>query len=139
MSKKYFYKMQKTSDNTITCFYYNKSDDNYNNLDFLNQKIKDLIESQKTSDNTKKQLKRLQCVNLDYYDLFFIYSNTLKIAINHNDKIIDFYDNDYDLFIDKKLFESKNYQFNYNAKINTSINKNQKLIKQDIIDSSDLI
>ena len=139
MSKKYFYKMQKTSDQTITCFYYNKKDINYNNIDFINKKINDLIKSEKTSDNVKKQLKRLKNLDLKYYDLFFIYSNAIKIGINHNDKVIDFYDNDYDQFIDQDYFKNNNYHFNYNTKIKIIKSDQDHFIDQDIISDQDIL
>lgn len=108
----YFNKIQNTNDKSITKFYYNKNDKLFNNLEFLQNKIKSLLTSEKTTESVKKQLKRL--VNFDFtkYDCFYIYSNNLCFGINLTDKIIDFYKNDFDSVINLSDFTK-----NYNCKI----------------------
>ena len=126
MSKIYFDKIQNTSDKTITKFYYNVNDENYNNLDFLKNKIKSLLTSDKTTDSVKKQLKKLVNFDFEKYDCFYIYSNALCFGIDCESKIIDFYKNDFDSVINLQGYEKK-----YNCKIESK-NKTQV-----VIDSSD--
>lgn len=117
MQNKYFDKKQNTSNKSITMYYYNRFQKNFNNLDFLKNKIDELLNLPEVSDNTKKQLNRLNRVDFDSYDLFFIYSNSFKLGINHKNKIVDFYDNDYQYFVDLDYFKSQNYTINFNVKI----------------------
>lgn len=126
MSKIYFEKIQNTSDQSITKFYYNKYDQFYNDLDFLKSKIKSLIKSEKTSESVKKQLTRLVNFDFEKYDLFYIYSNILCFGINTQEKKIDFYKNDFDSIINLQGFTK-----NYNCKIGSSD-------QDQVIDSSDL-
>ena len=56
MKKIYFEKSQKTSDETITKFYFNKNNKFFNNLQFLKNKIDSLLNSEKSSDSVKKKL-----------------------------------------------------------------------------------
>ena len=128
MAKIYFTKSQNTNDKSITRFYYNKSDKNYNNLDFLIDKIAKLIASDKTTDNAKKQLQKLRNFDFAKYDCFYIYSNQLCFGIDKNTKTIDFYNNDYDSIINLQDY-AKNYNCKY-ASAHTS--------DCDKIDSSDL-
>ena len=128
MAKIYFTKSQNTSDKSITRFYYNKNDNNYNNLDFLIDKIKKLIASDKSTDSVKKQLQKLQKIDFTKYDCFYIYSNQLCFTIDKNTKTIDFYNNDYDAII--KL---QDYTKNYNCKIASNRTSNC-----DNVDASDL-
>ena len=131
MSKKiYFNKAQNTSEKTITKFWFNRFDVNYNNLDFLVDKIKKLVKSEKTTDSVKKQLTRLIDFDFTKYDCFYIYSNKLCFGINSESKTIDFYDSDFDSIINLKDFTK-----NYNCKIATK--KSTKSQKQnDSVDSS---
>lgn len=125
--KVYFNKIQNTSDSTITKFYYNESDNNYNNLDFLKNKIKSLLRSEKTSESVKKQLKKLVNFDFNKYNCFYIYSNTLCFGIDTKNKIIDFYKNDFDSVINLQGFAK-----NYNCKI-----KSGRASDSDSVDASD--
>ena len=127
-------KKQNTNNKSITCYFYNKSDSNYNNLQFLIDKINQLLKSDKTTDSVKKLLNRLQYANFEKYDLFFVYSNVLYFGIDKANKTIDFY-RDCDYMIDKD-FLSK-LQKNYNCKINIPKSEKQKA-KNQLIDSNDL-
>lgn len=133
--KVYFDKMQNTNDKSITKFYYNKFDPNYNNLDFLKKKIIDLIKSPKTTESIKKLLIKLKDFNFDQYDCFYIYASKLIFGIKTQEKTIDFYDNKFDCVI--KL---KDYFYNYNCKL-PKIKKDQsdQEKESDQIDPSDLI
>lgn len=111
MSKVYFNKIQNTNDKTISKFYFNKNNDMFNNIDFLQNKIKSLLESNKATESIKKQLKRLQLIDFNKYDCFFIYSNVFCFGIDSQNKVIDFYKNDYDSVIDLQ-----GYTKNYNCK-----------------------
>lgn len=124
--KIYFDKIQNTSDKTITKFFYNVNDKNYNNLDFLKNKIKSLLTSDKTTESVKKQLKKLVNFDFEKYDCFYIYSNMLCFGINCESKTIDFFKNDFD-----SVINLQGYEKNYNCKIES---KNKK---QVVIDSSD--
>ena len=128
MSKIYFTKSQNTSDKSITRFYYNKNDKNYNNLDFLIEKIKKVIASDKSSENTKKVLQKLQSLDLSKYDCFYIYSNNLCFGIDKQNKVIDYYNNDYD-----SIIKLNDYEQNYNCKLPSNRTSNC-----DKIDASDL-
>ena len=77
MKKIYFEKSQKTSDETITKFYFNKNNKFFNNLQFLKNKIDSLLNSEKSSDSVKKQLKKLKNFDFEKYDCFYIYSYSL--------------------------------------------------------------
>lgn len=127
MKKIYFNKIQNTNDKTISKFYFNKNNEMFNNIDFLQNKIKSLLESNKTTESIKKQLKRLQLIDFNKYDCFFIYSNTFCFGIDAKNKVIDFYKNDYDSIIDLQ-----GYTKNYNCKAPSSRGG-----CNDIIDSSD--
>lgn len=126
MSKVYFNKIQNTNEQSITKFYFNKNNPLFNNLDFLQNKIKSLIGSDKTSESVKKQLRKLSQIDFNKYDCFYIYSNVFCFGIDSQNKIIDFYKNDFDSVIDLQ-----GYTKNYNCKIAGNQNQNQK------IDSSD--
>ena len=128
MAKIYFTKSQNTSDKSITRFYYNKNNSNYNNLDFLIEKIKKLIASDKTTDSVKKQLQKLQKIDFTKYDCFYIYSNNLCFTIDKKTKTIDFYNNDYD-----SIIAIDGYNKNYNCKIASN-----RTSDSDKIDASDL-
>ena len=124
-SKIYFNKIQNTSDSTITKYWFNRFDKNYNNLDFLIEKIKKLVSSDKATDSVKKQLQKL--VNFDFtkYDCFYIYSNKLCFGVDCKNQVIDFYDNNFD-----SVVNLDNYTKNYNCKVATKTNQN------DSVDSS---
>ena len=124
--KVYFNKIQNTNEQSITKFYFNKKNQLFNNLEFLQNKIKSLIESEKTSESVKKQLRKLSQIDFAKYDCFYIYSNVFCFGIDSQNKIIDFYKNDFDSVIDLQ-----GYTKNYNCKIASNQNQNQK------IDSSD--
>lgn len=133
MQNLYFEKAQKTNESSITKFYYNKYNKNYNNFDFLQNKIKSLLQSEKVTESVKKQLKRLTCVNFALYDCFFIYSNVFCFGIDSQNKIIDFYKNDYDSVIDLQ-----GYTKNYNCKINTkNKTESEKINDFDLLESDD--
>lgn len=125
--KVYFNKIQNTSDKTITKFYYNKNDVNYSNLDFLKQKIKSLLKSEKSTDSIKKQLKKLVNFDFEKYDCFYIYSNTLCFGIDAKNKIIDFYKNNFD-----SIIKLDGYTKNYNCKIESARSSDC-----DTVDASD--
>ena len=127
MKKIYFEKSQKTSDETITKFYFNKNNKFFNNLQFLKNKIDSLLNSEKSSDSVKKQLKKLKNFDFEKYDCFYIYSNSLCFGINCETKTIDFYKNDFD-----SIINLQGYSKNYNCKIDSK-SQNQN----DSIDSSD--
>ena len=128
-------KKQYTTSESITCFYYNKSDNNFNNLDFLINKIKSLLESEKTSESVKKQLNRLQYADFNKYDLFFVYSNVLFFGIDKTNNTIDFY-RDCDYMIDKSILDKFNK--NYHCKIAVPAGaKKRKKTEPQKIDSSD--
>lgn len=127
MSKVYFNKIQNTNDKTISKFYFNKNNEMFNNIDFLQNKIKSLLESEKTTDSIKKQLKRLQLIDFAKYDCFFIYSNAMCFGINAQNKVIDFYKNEYDAVVDLQ-----GYNKNYNCKAPSTRGGNN-----DKIDASD--
>lgn len=122
----YFNKIQNTSEQSITKFYFNKKNQLFNNLDFLKNKIKSLLESEKTSESVKKQLRKLALVDFDSYDCFYIYSNTFCFGINTNKKTIDFYKNDFDSVVDLQGFTK-----NYNCKIAVNQQQNQKVDASD--------
>jgi hypothetical protein len=128
-------KKQYTTSESITCFYYNKSDNNFNNLDFLINKIKSLLESEKTSESVKKQLNRLQYADFNKYDLFFVYSNVLFFGIDKANNTIDFY-RDCDYMIDKSILDKFNK--NYHCKIDLPAGaKKRKKTEPQKIDASD--
>ena len=122
----YFNKIQNTSEQSITKFYYNKKNQLFNNLEFLKNKIKSLIESEKTSESVKKQLRKLAQVDFDSYDCFYIYSNVFCFGINTSKKTIDFYKNDFDSVVDLQGFTK-----NYNCKIASNQQQNQKVDASD--------
>lgn len=133
--KVYFNKIQKTDDKTITKFYYNKNDKNYNNLDFLIAKIKNLIKSPKSTEGIKKQLNRLVDFDFAKYDCFYIYSNKLCFGINTTEKTVDFYDNDFDCVV-----KIAGYKNNYNCKLPKSTSGNStKSNDNDTIDANDFV
>ena len=126
MKKIYFEKAQKTNDATITKFYFNKNNKFFNNLQFLKDKITSLLLSEKTSASVKKQLNKLAKANFEKYDCFYIYSNTLCFGIDAQNKIIDFYKNDFDAVVDLQGFTK-----NYNCKIAVNQQQNQKVDASD--------
>lgn len=129
-------KKQYTTSESITCYFYKKSDANFNNLDFLKNKIKQLLSSEKVSDSVKKQLYRLQYADFNKYDLFYIYSNALFFGIDKTNNTIDFY-RDCDYMIDKAILDK--FTKNYHSKINVPAGekKQRKKSEPQKIDSSD--
>jgi hypothetical protein len=110
--KVYFNKIQNTSEQSITKFYFNKNHQLFDNLEFLQNKIKQLIDSNKTSESVKKQLRKLAQVDFNKYDCFYIYSNVFCFGIDTQHKTIDYYKNEYDSVVDLQ-----GYKENYNCKV----------------------
>ena len=80
---KIYHKIQKyTTDESIRYFYYSKKKDSADELQFLKNKIDSLLKSNLVSDSVKKQLLKLKAIDFNKYNCFYIYSNSLKYAID---------------------------------------------------------
>lgn len=131
MKKIYFKKQKYTNDSTIRYFYFNKKSDSSDELQFLKNKIKSLLNSKITSDSVKKQLKKLNAIDFNKFNSFYIYSNSLKYAID--DEFVLIFDKNFYSLFDKKISDEK-IKF-MQIKLNSS-NSNDS-IDDDDLPSSD--